>query len=171
MLIFFAILLSFIYFIVFVGEEWLRDGSEILAMIFFLTLERWRSLFLVWFISRDKRWRRDGVGDRGGERGSDNKRDRGPEGLQVLLLNVDRFSIGIFWVRQWGWSFSSTNTPENKLVCLLCGYTDLPNCNDRLLSPIKPCFVFFHKYIDEDRLYYYHHYTPHRYWHDQKKKL
>ena len=89
MLIFFAILLSFIYFIVFVGEGWLRDGSEILAMIFFLTLERWRSLFLFWLILRNKRDGRDGVGDIGEKQGSGVERDRGLERLQVLLLNVD----------------------------------------------------------------------------------
>ena len=59
-------------------------------MIVCLPLEWWRSLFLVLVISRDKRWGRDGVDDRGGERRSDCERDRGLDGLQVLLLNVDR---------------------------------------------------------------------------------
>ena len=37
------------------------------------------------------------MGGIGGKQGSGVERDRGPEGLQVLLLNVDRFPIGIFW--------------------------------------------------------------------------
>jgi len=36
------------------------------------------------------------VGDIRGGKGSGVARDRGPEGLQVLLLIVDRFPIGIF---------------------------------------------------------------------------
>ena len=59
-------------------------------MIVCWALKWWRSLLLVLVISRDKRWGRDGIGDRGGKRGSDCERDRGSEGLQVLLLNVNR---------------------------------------------------------------------------------
>ena len=36
------------------------------------------------------------MGDIGGKQRSGVERDRGPEGLQVLLRNVDRFPIGIF---------------------------------------------------------------------------
>ena len=71
------------------GNGWLRDGSKVLATIFFLTLERWRSLFLFWLILRNKRDGRDGVGDIGEKQGSGVERDRGLERLQVLLLNVD----------------------------------------------------------------------------------
>ena len=98
MLIFFAILLSFIYFIVFVGEGWLRYGSKVLAMIFCLTLGRWRSLFLVWFISRGKRWGRDGVGDIGGERGSDVERDRDLEGKRVGFKVL---AMIFYWALEW----------------------------------------------------------------------
>ena len=62
--VFFAIFLSFIYFIVFVEEGWLRVGFKILAMIVCWALKWWRSLYLVVVISRDKRWGRDGIGDR-----------------------------------------------------------------------------------------------------------
>ena len=88
--IFFAIFSSFIYFIVFVEEGWVRDGSKVLAMIVCWALKWLRSLLLVVCISRDKTWGRDGIGDRWGKRGSECEQDLDSEGLQVLLLNINR---------------------------------------------------------------------------------